>query len=287
MALDLTTALNSYGFFGQIANAIPELKSILTQAQQQEWMPEQFTRALNDSTWWKSNADSIRKLAILNATDPATYNQNLANAAGKIRAMASQMGRSVDADTLALQALSYNWDDEVIRHNVGSGALVNEEGRPGALAGDAGQILTHMSKLTTDFGVPASQDWMNQWVTRIQSGQDSIDGFESLVKARAKAQFPHLANQIDGGMTVRDIADPYIASYAQTLEVPETAVTMKDPAIQQALQTKNPDGTFSTKPMYEFVRQLKEDPRWDNTKNATDEAYRFTNRLGKDMGFLS
>jgi hypothetical protein len=27
---------------------------------------------------------------------------------------------------------------------------------------------------------------------------------------------------------------------------------------------KDPDGTFSTKPMYEFVRQLKDDPRWDS-----------------------
>jgi hypothetical protein len=53
------------------------------------------------------------------------------------------------------------------------------------------------------------------------------------------------------------------------------------------LQQKAPDGTFSTQPMYDFVRKLKDDPRWDKTKNAQDEAYRFTSRLGKDMGFIS
>jgi hypothetical protein len=63
---------------------------------------------------------------------------------------------------------------------------------------------------------------MSRALIDIQAGTDTIDGFENVIKARAKAQFPHLANQIDAGMTVRDIADPYIASYAQTLEVPES-----------------------------------------------------------------
>jgi hypothetical protein len=79
-----------------------------------------------------------------------------------------------------------------------------------------------MQKLATGLRRARTQ----QSIERLDQGHPvragHIDGFESLIKARAKAQYPHLASQIDGGMTVRDIADPYIASYAQTLEVPET-----------------------------------------------------------------
>jgi hypothetical protein len=85
VALDLNTALNSYGFVGTVASAIPDLRSILQQAIDGEWTPEQFSRTVNDSPWFKANAESVRKLATLQAMDPATYNQNLANAASKVR----------------------------------------------------------------------------------------------------------------------------------------------------------------------------------------------------------
>ena len=292
MPLDLNTALNSYGFVGQLANAIPDLRSILSTAIAQQWVPEQFTRAVMDSGWWKSNAESARQLARLQATDPATYAQNLANAREKARLVGREMGRDhagADWNHVAFLTLMNNWDDEQLRawipRNIG---IHNQENVPGAASGQAGQLLGHLRELVTNYGIGHTEDWLYSWTSHIQSGEDTLDGFESLVKARAKAQYAHLAPQIDAGMTIRDIADPYIASYAQTLELPETGIKLNDPAIQKALQAKDPaTGAFSNKPMHQFVRELKDDPRWDATKNAEEEAYRMVNRLGRDMGFLS
>jgi hypothetical protein len=81
------------------------------------------------------------------------------------------------------------------------------------------------------------------------------------MRARAKAAFPQFANQIDAGMTVRDIADPYISTYAQTLEVPETQVTLKDPAIKKALAQTGQDGTTQTSmPLWQFQRTAQGRP---------------------------
>jgi hypothetical protein len=287
MALDLNTALNSYGFVGTLANAIPELKTILGQAVQAEWQPEQFTRAVQDSQWWKTNAESVRQLVTLEATDPATYHQNLSNAASKVRLMSGQMGRTGDIGNVALRALTENWDDEQIRSAIGQLETAAAPDGNGAYGGDAGQLQNHLKQLAANYGVPATDDYITQTINSIQSGFGTLDGYENLIKARAKATYTHLASQIDAGMTVRDIADPFIATYAQTLEVPETSVNLSDPAIQKALQQRNPDGTATTQPMWQFQRALKDDPRYDKTSGARTEAYSTINRLGKDMGFLS
>jgi hypothetical protein len=286
--LSLSDALNSYGFVGQLANAIPELKSILDQAIAGEWVPAQFQRALQDSTWWRTNADAVRQMATLQQLDPATYQQNLHNAHTKINLIAGEMGRTIDGRAVALQALLGNWDDQQIRHFIGlSGTLAGQPGEPDALAGQAAQLQQHMRQLAQNYGVAYTDSFLTGWLRRVQSGADTLDGYESLIQARAKAQYAHLADQIDAGMTVRDIADPFIATYAQTLEVAESAVDLTDPAIQKALQTKGADGTWSTKPMHQFVRDLKDDPRWESTENARQEAYAMVNRLGQDWGFLS
>lgn len=292
--LDLNTALNSYGFVGQLASAIPDLKGILDQAISAQWVPAQFTRAVMDSGWWKSNAESVRQMARLQATDPATYNQNWANAENKIALLAQQMGRPAPTDvqrSLAMEALLNNWDDQQLRAQIGNRFTPekwSQDGVAPAYTGDAGQLEGHLRQVATNYGVPITDEYLRTALNVIQGGHETIEGYENIFKARAKATFPHLAAQIDAGMTVRDIADPYIATMAQTLEVPETGIKLSDPSIQRALQAKDPTtGAFSNKPMYQFQRELKDDPRWDDTKNAEQEAYRTVGRLGKDMGFLS
>lgn len=287
MPLDLNTALNSYGFVGQLAAGIPDLRAILDRAIREEWVPEQFTRTLMDSAWWKTNAESVRQLTRLQATDPATYEQNLRNAENKLQMMAGQMGRTIDQPrAMALHVLLGNFDDEQIKQHISMTSKMTAT-PDGNLMGDSAQVGNYLREVATNYGMAFTERNVRDAVWRIQSGMDTIDGWEALARQRAKAQFPHLAQQIDAGMTVRDVADPYIATYAQTLEIPETGVRLNDPKVMQALNQRNPDGSSSTKPMWQFQRELKDDPRWDKTNNAKQEAFGMLSRIGKDFGFQS
>lgn len=285
---DLQKALDSYGFVGQLANAIPELKAILEQAAREEWAPEKFDRAVMDSDWWKQSADSVRQLAILEATDPSTYQQNLTNAADKVRLMAQQMGRPGSPEqrsALALQALTNNWDDEQIRAQIG--AQLPLEVIDDAWVGDAAQMEQHLRRTIENYGVSYTDDWLRTALDAIQRGDETLGGWEGVVRARAKATYAQFASQIDAGMTVRDIADPYIATMAQTLELPETGIKLTDATIQKALTTRGADGVAGTQPLWEFQRALRDDPRWDKTNNARASAASLVSRIGKDMGFLT
>jgi len=290
--VSLDDAMSAYGFVFQLANTIPELKQFLNDAIANKWTPEKLTATVESSPWWMQNADTVRNLAIQQATEPGTYQQNLANATEQIKLKALQLGRSIDdatAQNLALRTLTTNfgWDDQrlskLLAENTGIIA-----GESGAYTGNAANYGDHMTKVAQSYGVAYTRDWLDGWITRVESGQDSLDGFDALMQARAKAAFPQFAAQIDAGMTVRDIADPYISTYAKTLEVPETNVDLNDSLIQKALSQSGPDGTTRTAmPLWQFERQLKDDPRYDKTLNARQDAYQALGKVGAAFGFYT
>jgi hypothetical protein len=291
VAISVDEALSSYGFVYTLANNVPDLKNILNQAISGGWTADKLTATIESSPWWNTHSDTVRNLVTSQATDPATYNQNLAKAMQIVSLKAQQLGRVMDQGTL--QRLGYqtliensSFDDQLLGQLVTNNSTIFH-GEPGAYLGNAAQLNDHMKQLASNYGVPVSTQWLDAMVNQVQSGRDSLDGFESIMRARAKAAFPHFANQIDAGMTIRDIADPYISTYAQTLEVPETQVTLKDSYIQKALSSAGPDGTTRTSmPLWQFQRMLKDDPRYDKTKQAKDDAFSTLNKIGKDFGFV-
>jgi hypothetical protein len=291
VAYSLDEAMSAYGFVYTLANAIPDLKQILSDAVNNKWTPDRLTATVESSNWWKANADTVRNLVTTQYTDPATYNQNLANAKNMVRLKAEQLGRSIDdglAGRLALQTLTENfsWDDNRLSQLVTNSTGL-AHGDSGAYLGQAANLRDHMTQVAQNYGVAYSSSWLDGMVNNIESGRDSLDGWESVMRARAKAAYPQFAAQIDQGMTIRDIADPYIGTYAKTLEVPETQVTLNDTYIKKALSQTGQDGvTRSSMPMWQFERLLKDDPRYDRTQQAKDDAFTTLNKIGKDFGFV-
>ena len=291
MPLSTAEAMSAYGFVYSLASAVPDLKDLLDQAIQAKWTPENFKARVESTNWWKANGDAARNLVISRAADPATYRQNLAAATDSIILKAQQMGRGLSlatAQKLALRTLSENgqWDDNRLSELVANTAVLSH-GEGGSYKGQAANLFDHMTTVAQNYGVGYTSGWLETWVNEIESGRNTLDGWESVMRSRAKAAYPQFANQLDSGMTVRDIADPYISTYAQTLEVPETQVTLKDNYIKKALSQTGQDGTTQTSmPLWQFQRLLKDDPRYDRTQQAKTDAFTTLNKIGKDWGFV-
>lgn len=290
MAVDMNAAMNAYGVTANLINAIPELQGILSQAvsegRSQDWINAQVAA----NPWYQQHGDKLRNLLMQAATDPATYNQTLQNARDHVFGLSSQMGRALDYGTiqnLAYQYLATGEDETTLQAYIGrSGAL--GRGEAGGYVGNTAQIRDHLTQVAQSYGVAYTDGYLDSYVNRIEGGYDTIDGFDSVMRARAKAAFPQFGAQIDAGQTVAQIADPYMATYAKTLEVPQTQVTLNDPLIKKALSTVAPDGVTQTAvPLYQFEQQLRNDPRYDKTDQARQDAYSTLAQVGKDFGFTA
>lgn len=290
MALSLTDALSRFGFWGDLANSVPGLKAIFSKAASEEWDPLRFQQAVQDSAWWKSNSDSARALAVQYATDPATYRQSIKNAADKVYLLQRELGYAPASqrqrESIAKHFIVNNYDDDQIRRWLALNSEV-AVGAEGYITGQAADLQEQMRKTATDYGVPITEQYLRTYLQRIQAGDYTLTGFDALMRARAKATYPQFSEQIDSGLTVRDIADPYISTMANTLEIGQTEIELSDPNIKRALSQKQPDGTVGSTPLWEFERQLKDDPRWDKTKQARTQAFEVASQIGKDWGFVA
>jgi hypothetical protein len=287
MPLSVKEALESYGFVGEMANAIPALRSVFTRAAKEEWPVTRLNLEIRDSTWFKTYGDAARSWITLQATDPATAKRNLLNAQSKVQLMMNELGLAKNGETyeqLAKQAIIQNMDDQQLRAYLAkSGKLQYEDG---VLSGNAGEMEQQMRQVARSYGQGFTSASVKSRIREVLSGTYTLEAWENLMRARAKAQYAHFADQIDMGYTVRDIADPYISTMANTLEMSETDIDLRDDWIKKALTQRDESGTNSAMPLWQFERQLKNDPRWDKTKQARNQAFDVVSQIGRDFGLV-
>lgn len=305
---------------------VPELQTVLNQAVAGQWTTDRFEQAIDATTWYRSNAATVRTQLALQSSDPATYQQNLNQAGQHVLILAGQMGINMSfsqALSYAQSALFGNLSDEALRSDIGQ--TYSAQNPNGATTGDAAQLQQQIQAMAADYGVPVTQTQVNTWIQGglgdDQTATETLAGVQQSLMNQAATAYPPIAQQIMAGQTVKDIAQPYIAQMAQTLEIPDTNITLQDPTIQKALSnpTLTPPGkttagstpptptlgsaaastaTPSTSvagssatpgdtsmPLWQFTNQLRLDPRWQQTDNAKQSAYSMTASLGKEFGF--
>lgn len=289
-------AAAKYGAIGATVQSVPELKGIFDRAVAEEWTPDRFAMEVQNTEWWRTHSDTYRSVITRAATDPTGWEQDLHNGAVSVRQLANRMGYTVDSEDtargIARDAAMYDWSDDQIRAAVAS-RMSMQGGAEGGFGGESATLISQMQKLSQDYGVRAdtSQN-IAQWAGDIQAGTKTIEQYQELAKASAISAYPGIRSMIESGLTVRDIASPYISTYAQLLEVNPNGVDFQNNTlIKRALQgtgtNVDANGVPSQLPLWQFEQQVKKDPAWGYTKNARVEVDGYVNTIGKQFGFIS
>ncbi len=204
-----------------------------------------------------------------------------------MRDTAVKMGAQVSPQTLnaiADNVLQFGWNDSQIQDTL-SGAI--KMGANNTFGGQAAVNAQDLRTVALNNGVSLGDQTLTKWVQRIGAGED-ISGFEAYVRNMAKSSFPGYETELDAGMNMRDIADPYVQQMAKTLEMDPTQIDLFDPTIRKALQATDPTtGKVTSQPLYEFEKQLRQDPRWLQTNNARDTLMSTTHNLLQQWGVVS
>lgn len=287
-AIDPTTLAEQYGFAASFLNANPELKKLFASAVKNTWTSDMFTAKLRGTTWWKTHDQNERNYLVSVSSDPATAKANMQQAITTITQQAAQMGLDVkNAGILSkIQGLAYNqlakgWNSNQIQYQLGS--YVNID--PNHLLGDAGTQFDQLHQYAYSMGVTQSTAWYQDAVRKIEQGTGTLEDYKSQMNKLAKSAYPQFATQIDGGQTVHDLANPYMSSMAQILEVNPGTINLTDPLIKNALSYKDPTtGKVGSQPLWSFEQTLRNDPRWGATQNAQDSAMQTAHKVLVDFG---
>src|SRR5207249_1642299 len=98
--------------------------------------------------------------------------------------------------------------------------------------------------------------------------------------------YPAFAEQIKGGVTLKNIANPYVQMMAQNLEINPNEIGLKDPVIRSAMNGLDSNGVPVGKNLVEFGDLLRGDPRWRSTQQAQDKTMSIGNAVLRQWGVI-
>jgi hypothetical protein len=276
----------NYGLSYSFLTSEPSLKGIFDTAVKENWTTDMFQAKLKETDFWKNNSEAQRKALEQKASDPATWSAVLDANKQKIMQMANDMGAAIPegalnklSEDMAMTAMS----DEHL-NNVLSGYVdfVN-----GSLVGQAGMYEQTMRKYASDMGVDLNQQSIKNYAQLMIRGMSAQSDFRNFVNQQAASAYPAYADQINSGMTMKNIANPYIQMMADQLEMNPNTIGLKDPTITNALNGVDQDGKPVGRTLTEFSDVLRGDPRWRSTQAAQDKAMNVGATVLKNWGLIS
>lgn len=289
----------SFGFVASLAESIPELRDILNQAIAGQWTNDRFIMAVSASPWYRSNSDKAREWITKQAVDPATAQADHIRLAGETWTFAWQNGIQLSDQQAAEAGLwrmfNPNVSEEMFRVHLAR-TYFNPNQDWYQLTGNAAGFARQIQEIGRAYGW---DDWQNydssrEWLGKLMRGEDTVEGFQRSMIDYAKIKYPGLADQLMGGANLKQLAEPYLNTYSQVLEMPTTAINWyDDKLVQEAMQYRASPGnggqgveSNGTMPIYMFEEKLRGDPRWRKTDNAIASTGQLLDKIGKDWGFI-
>lgn len=235
---------------------------------------------------WESDAAANRWLAELKNTD---FYKGLANKdmVRQVKAVVGDLGfDSVPFNKFLTNAMNLGWEGDNLKAEVYKEAFRKND--DGTYANPTAQARA--SKSTDYLKVAAiGNAYFNripvQTIENRLSGGLTDEDVNRQQRELAKAKYGHLANLIDQGLTLADIADPFKQQAASLLEKTPDQVDMSQADFEAAYNYGEP-GKKRMMTTGEWQIMLRSDAKygWQNTNNAKAEARRLATSITQAFG---
>lgn len=286
-----------YGWSLAVLRMDPELSKLFDRSIAGGYNQARFVAELRNTKWYRSRSESVRQSSVLAKADPAEYKRRIAQAAAMVADQYYQMtGRRMSGPTaahLGKNAFEFGFNDAEVRDMVAKTVSSVDLLKGGGIGGTLGEAERQLRQAADDYGIDVSETWIKNNINNIAWQNTDVTAEIGKLRQLAKSKYAAFADQIDQGVTVKDIAEPYRQLMAKTLEVSDKSIRINDRNIQNALMYKPVDeaGKPTSKvptgmPLWQFEQQLKNDPRWKATKGAQDAVMSAGRQVLQDLGFL-
>lgn len=274
----------NYGWAYGFLNSNGELKKLFKEAVSGQWTADKFQAELRDTKWWKTNSDTRREAQVTKKTDPATWNAQMDAAKIQVKQLAAQIGAAVPESRISKIASSMietGMDEDQLRYALGGYVDFTKNG---TLRGEAAMHEYTIKEYAYNNGIKLSDQAVKNQAQRVVRKIATTQDFESEIRDQAKSMFPAYADQLDAGLTMRDVAGPYIQMMSQELQLPGDGIDVMDPLVKRALNGLDAKGKPGGSSLTDFQQQLRNDSRWKQTGAAINNTMSAGYQVLRDMG---
>ena len=281
-----------YGFALAFLQSDPELMKLFRQATRNNWTPDRFVAKLRSTDWFKKNSANVRNGIIQKTSDPATFKANVNQMFATVRDTWQGMFGSAGMNRKQLMAWSetavmMGWTQAQLMDNMSKGVNFRQMLTKKNLGGTAAESERQIAQLAEAYGLKLGPQWRAAQVKRLVAGNDTLEGVTNRVRELAKQQYQAFATQIDAGMTIQELVDPYRQMLAERLELSPSSVKLNDKLLRGVLSARDDKGRPTTVSLADFEDAIRQDDRWQYTNNAREETNSLVYGLLRDMGLMA
>ena len=290
--LSLSDMAARYGLSAATINQNKEIRDLVKRGVKEGWDGTLFTAYLKNTKWWRTTTDAQRKYFFLRSSDPATYKQKYGEYAYSLNQIAVQVGLGNQMaihnapSKLLMRAIDYKmrdgWSDARIKSYLAQSVGMHG----GEMWGEAGTAYDQIFSLAYQNGQSFSKGWYQSNIRNVVSGKTSLQALEAQIRNQAATKYFSFATQIRAGQNVIDLAQPYISSVAQILELPQSDIDLSNKYVSKAMTSKVAAGQQpgTQYPLWQFENDVRSDPLWKKTNNARESMFSVAHQVAKDFG---
>lgn len=276
-----------YGWAYAVLEEFPQVFGVFEQAIENSWSPQRFVAEIQDTNWFKKHSDQWRQSEYLRLTDPATYKKRTGDILNQMRDAAGSLGIEIPQDQLreyAEQAIKFGWDQAKINNVLAKSVKITGDNEVGGALADT---QNRLQSFAFSNGVRVNAPTIQKWLRQIVKGSSTVEEYEQYITKMAIAAHPNWKKEIEGGMTVAEIAEPYRQTMAQLLELNPATVNINNKILRTALSRKNDKGEFESMTISDFEDLVRKDTRWQYTDNARETVSGITASLLQTFGEIA
>ena len=289
--------LAELGFVMELIDSDPSLQTWIVRVR--EYMKKNDNRVptsyeldeMKQGIDWFDRYNADQEKARMAQTDPrrkADFDRSIELKKLAVQNIAKEYGVEIDdafLSGLALDSRLDNLTQEEIQQRL-SPILEKTIVEGGDLGGTAAEFERGIVQWAQRNGLQLSGNSVAKYVTAGVEGRSTLDDIKNdLRRTYLSGSYPAWSDRIMQGDDPADIAAPYKQRMARLLEVGEDEIDLNDRLLQKAMQGVGADGKPSVTPLYAFEKEVRQDPRWQQTDNAYETYTKVGTDLLKMFGF--
>jgi hypothetical protein len=261
-----------------------ELGDIFREAINSNWSDNKLKAAIEQTDWWQSRTASQRQFDRDEQTDPATTNQRIDRQARGVKQVVAEFGGFLSDEqvsNLARESLRSGWTNDEILNAVAAELQVGSDG---------GQVRFGVTgrgvrSLAADYAVPLSDVAADEWATKLAMGQITQTDYENWLRGQSKSLYPTLSADIDRGVSVSALTDPFRQVAARTLGLAPDAIDFSSDRWNAALNFDDGKGRRMMT-LTEWGDYLRSNSQYgyEYTEEAQNKAYTIAEAMGQMFG---
>lgn len=157
-----------------------------------------------------------------------------------------------------------------------------------SLGGKSLTALNNVRSILAGFGpLDFSEVELQTAAKKIAMGEITNDDFRSTIAQKAMINYPQYAQRLreNPGSTIRDLASPYINLMSKELELDPNNIGLDNVDLDRALRPDGTAGKLPTMSLADFKIKLRNNPLWENTTAANEQARSAATSIGRAFGY--